>query len=87
VIGIINYVLVRLKKIKEFNTHVLLRYVAFEEIRRETWTDPLTGEFRRPSSISQLLGNPRWGKRLLKLLQHTKVGRIWPDLLDDEIRR
>jgi hypothetical protein len=45
-------------------THVLLRCVAIEEIRRETWTDPLTGEFTRPSSIGQLLGNPRWEKRL-----------------------
>jgi hypothetical protein len=68
-------------------THVLLRCVAFEEFRRETWTDPLTGEFTRPSSIGQLLGNPRWDKRLLKFLQHTKIGRIGPDLIDDEIRR
>jgi hypothetical protein len=41
----------------------------------------------RPSSISQLLGNPRWEKRLLKFLQRTKIGRIGPDLIDDEIRR
>jgi hypothetical protein len=68
-------------------THVLLRCVAFEEVRRETWTDPLTGEFTHPSSIGQLLGNPRWEKRLLKFLQHTKIGRIGPDLIDDEIRR
>jgi hypothetical protein len=68
-------------------THVLLRCVAFEEFRRETWTDPLTGEFTRPSSIGQLLGNPRWEKRLLKFLQRTKIGRIGPDLIDDEIRR
>jgi ribonuclease HI len=54
-------------------THVLLRCVAFEEFRRETWTDPLTGEFTRPSSIGQLLGNPRWEKRLLKFLQRTKI--------------
>jgi ribonuclease HI len=52
-----------------------------------TWTDPLTGEFTRPSSIGQLLGNPRWEKRLLKFLQRTKIGRIGPDLIDDEIRR
>jgi ribonuclease HI len=68
-------------------THVLLRCVAFEEFRRETWTDPLTGEFTRPSSIGQLLGNPRWEKRLLRFLQRTKKGRIGPDLIDDEIRR
>jgi hypothetical protein len=68
-------------------THVLLRCVAFEEFRRETWTDPLTGEFTRPSSIGQLLSNPRWEKRLLKFLQRTKIGRIGPDLIDDEIRR
>jgi hypothetical protein len=68
-------------------THVLLRCVAFEEFRRETWTDPLTGEFTHPSSIGQLLGNPRWEKRLLKFLQRTKIGRIGPDLIDDEIRR
>jgi ribonuclease HI len=68
-------------------THVLLRCVAFEEFRRETWTDPLTGEFTRPSSIGQLLGNPRWEKRLLKFLQRTKIGRIGPDLIDDEVRR
>jgi hypothetical protein len=68
-------------------THVLLRCVAFEEFRHETWTDPLTGEFTRPSSIGQLLGNPRWEKRLLKFLQRTKIGRIGPDLIDDEIRR
>jgi hypothetical protein len=68
-------------------THVLLRCVAFEEFRRETWTNPLTGEFTRPSSIGQLLGNPRWEKRLLKFLQRTKIGRIGPDLIDDEIRR
>jgi hypothetical protein len=48
-------------------THVLLRCVAFEEFRRETWTDPLTGEFTRPSSIGQLLGNPRWGKTPAKV--------------------
>jgi hypothetical protein len=64
-----------------------LRCVAFEEFRRETWTDPLTGEFTRPSSIGQLFGNPRWERRLLKFLQRTKVGRIGPDLIDDEIRR
>jgi hypothetical protein len=29
--------------------HVLLRCIAFEEIRHETWTDRLTGEFTRPS--------------------------------------
>jgi hypothetical protein len=34
-----------------------------------------------------LLGNPRWEKRLLKFLQRTKIGRIGPDLIDDEIRR
>jgi hypothetical protein len=48
---------------------------------------PLTGEFTRPPSIGQLLGNPRWEKRLLKFHQHTKIGRIGPDLIDDEIRR
>jgi hypothetical protein len=48
---------------------------------------PLTDEFTRPSSIGQLLGNPRWEKRLLKFLQRTKIGRIGPDLIDDEIRR
>jgi hypothetical protein len=68
-------------------THVLLRCVAFEEFRRETWTDPLTGEFTRPSSIGQFLGNPRWEQRLLKFLPRTKIGRIGPDLIDDEIRR
>jgi hypothetical protein len=68
-------------------THVLLRCVAFAEFRRETWTDPLTGEFTHLSSIGQLLGNPRWEKRLLKFLQRTKIGRIGPDLIDDEIRR
>jgi hypothetical protein len=68
-------------------THVLLRCVAFEEFRRETWTDPLTGEFTRPSSIGQLLGNPRWETRLLQFLQRTNIGRIGPDLIDDEIRR
>jgi hypothetical protein len=68
-------------------THVLLRCVAFEEFRRETWTDPLTGEFTRPLSIGQLLGNPRWEKRLLKFLQRPKIGRIGLGLIDDEIRR
>jgi hypothetical protein len=34
-------------------TYVHLRCVAFEEFRRETWTDPLTGEFTRPSSVAQ----------------------------------
>jgi hypothetical protein len=68
-------------------THGLLRCVAFEEFGRETWTDPLTCEFTRPSSIGQLLGNPRWEKRLLHFLQRTKTGRIGPDLIDDEISR
>jgi hypothetical protein len=68
-------------------THVFLRCVAFEEIRRETWTDPLTGESTRPSCIGQLLGNPRWEKRLLKFVQRTKIERIGPDLMDNEIRR
>jgi hypothetical protein len=68
-------------------THVLLRWVAFEEFRRETWTDLLSGEFTCPSSIGQLLGNPRREKRLLNFLQRTKIGRIGPDLIDDEIRR
>jgi hypothetical protein len=68
-------------------THVLLRCVAFEEFRRETWKDPLFSEFTRPSSIGQLLGNPRWEKRLLNFLQHAKLGGIGPDLIDDEIRR
>jgi hypothetical protein len=68
-------------------THVLLRCVALEEFRRETWTDRLTGEFTRPSSIGQHLGNPRCEKRLLKFLQRTKIGRIGPDLIEDEIRR
>jgi hypothetical protein len=68
-------------------THVLLRCGAFEEIRRETCTDPLTGEFTRPSSIGQLLGKPRWEKRPLKFLERTKNGRIGPDLKHDEIRR
>jgi hypothetical protein len=49
--------------------------------------DPLTGEFTRPSSIGQLLGNPRWEKRLLKFLQRTKIGLIGPDLIDGGIRR
>jgi hypothetical protein len=31
--------------------------------------------------------NTRWEKRLLKFLQRTKIGRIGPDLIDDEIRR
>jgi hypothetical protein len=68
-------------------THARLRCGAFDEIRHETSTDPLTGEFTGPSSIGQLLGNPRWEKRLLKFLQRTKIGRIGPDLIDDEIRR
>jgi hypothetical protein len=68
-------------------TYVLLRCVAFEEFRCETWTDPLTGEFTRSSSIGQLLGNPEWDKRQLKFLQRTKIGRIGPDIIDDEIRR
>jgi hypothetical protein len=68
-------------------THVLLRCVAFEGCRRRTWTDPLAGEFTRPSSIGQLLGNPRWEKRLLQFLQRTEIGRIGPHLIDDEIRR
>jgi hypothetical protein len=67
--------------------YVLLRCVAFEQIRRETWTDLLTGEFTRPSSIGQLLGNPRWEKRLQTFLHHTKIGRIGPDPIDDEVRR
>jgi hypothetical protein len=60
---------------------------SIREIRPETWMDPLTGEFTRPSSIGQLLGNPRWGKHRLQFLQRTKIGRIGPDLIDDEIRR
>jgi hypothetical protein len=54
-------------------THVLLRCVAFEEFRLETWTDPLAGEFTRPSSNGQLFGNPRWEKHLLKFLPHTNI--------------
>jgi hypothetical protein len=68
-------------------THDLLRCVAFEEFRRETLRDPLTGEFKHPSPISQLLGNPRWEHCLLTFLQRTKIGRIGPDLIDDKIRR
>jgi hypothetical protein len=49
--------------------------------------DALTGEFTPPSSITQLLGNPRSEQRLLKFLQCTQIGRIGPDLIDDEIRR
>jgi hypothetical protein len=68
-------------------THVLLRCVAFEEIRHERGTDPLTGEFTRPLFIGQLLGNARWEQRLLTFLERTNIRRIGPDLIDDEIRR
>jgi hypothetical protein len=56
-------------------------------VSSRTVADPLTSEFTRPSSIGQLSGNPRWEKRLLKFLLHTKIARIGPDLIDDEIRR
>jgi hypothetical protein len=67
-------------------THFLFRYVAFEEIRHQTWADPSTGELKRPSSIGQLLGNPRWEQRLLKFLERTKIGRIGPNLIGNETR-
>jgi hypothetical protein len=72
--------------------HPLARFppigcIAFEEIRHEIWIDPLTGEFIRPSSVGQLLGKPRWEKRLLKFLGRPRIGRIGPDHIEDEIRR
>jgi hypothetical protein len=44
-----------------------------------------TGAFTRPSSIGVLLGNPRWGKRLLKFLEKLALTST-PDKVD-EIRR
>jgi hypothetical protein len=51
------------------------------------WKDPLTSEVTRSSSIGQLLGNSRLEKRLLTFVQHTKIGRISVDIIDDEFRR
>jgi hypothetical protein len=51
------------------------------------WKDPTTGAFTRPRSIGALLGNPRCEKRLLKFLEKTTIGKVGPDIIDDEITR
>jgi hypothetical protein len=68
-------------------THVLLRYPAFEDVRREVWKDLTTGAFTRPRSIGALLGNPRSEKRLLIFLEKPTIGKVGPDKIDDKIRR
>jgi hypothetical protein len=68
-------------------TDVLLVCPTFEAGRHEVWIDPTTGTFTRPRSISTLLGNPRWGKRLLKFFEKTSIGKVIPDKIDHEIRR
>jgi hypothetical protein len=58
-------------------------------------TRPMLGRwvkrhFMRPATQKKTNtdpGNPRWEKRLLHFLQRTKIGRIGPDLFDDEVRR
>jgi hypothetical protein len=59
-------------------THDLLRCPALEDARREAWIDTKTGAFTRQSSSGALLGNPRWGERLLKFLAISGVGKIGP---------
>jgi hypothetical protein len=39
----------------------------------------------RLSSLCQLLGNPRWQTPLLDLVERCKIGRIGPDLIDEDI--
>jgi ribonuclease HI len=71
---------------KMTRTHVMIRCPAFEDVR-EVCKDPTTGALTWPQSIGALLGNPRWGKCLLKFLEKTTIGKVGPDKIDDEIRR
>jgi len=46
--------------------------------RAETW------EGRPPGGVRSLLSNPRWEKKLLKLLELSGVGRIMADGTEEE---
>jgi len=64
-------------------SHVLL-HCPGEKVRtarEKAW------EGKDPGSIRVLLSNPRWGRRLLRFLELSEVGRVMDDGRDEEEAR
>jgi hypothetical protein len=69
-------------------THVFLRcmHIKLECARKDFWDRPdEDGKIRkRPTSVGQLLGKPKWEKTLADWITATSVGLVGQDRVDKE---